>query len=231
MNIINFDLEFKGLTYGNKPRMIIVHHAAAVMCSIEDVHQWHLNNGWSGCGYHYFIRKDGRIYIGRNEKSLGAHCINYNAISLGICLEGDFEREKVGEVQYGALANLCRYLFNRYSIDKVHGHGELNATSCPGENFPLERLRKELRNNAVIGEISNGTSYPGYLIRFNPSVKDKNVELVQSRLIKKGYGVGDCGADGYFGEGTLEAVKRFQRDKGLAVDGVVGEESWGKIMR
>lgn len=209
MNIINSDLKFKGLTYGNNPRMIILHHAAATRCSIEDIHQWHLNNGRSGCGYHYFIRKDGRIYVGRNEKALGAHCINYNAISLGVCLEGDFGKEKVGEVQYRALVKLSRYLFNKYGINKIHGHGELNTTSCPGGNFPLERLRKDLGDSAITGEVSNGTSYPGYLIRFNPSVKDKNVELVQRKLMEKGYSVGACGVDGYFGEGTLVAVKRF----------------------
>ena len=75
MNIIDSNLKFRELAYGNNPGKIILHHAAATNCSIEDIHNWHLNNGWSGCGYHYFIRKNGSIYKGRPENSLGAHCI------------------------------------------------------------------------------------------------------------------------------------------------------------
>ena len=31
------------------------------------------------------------VYIrGEPENSLGAHCINYNSISIGICVEGNY---------------------------------------------------------------------------------------------------------------------------------------------
>ena len=45
-------------------RRIILHHAAAVTCTARQIHQWHLANGWAGIGYHFFVRKDGRIYRG-----------------------------------------------------------------------------------------------------------------------------------------------------------------------
>ena len=64
----------------------------------------------------------------------------------------------------------------------------------------------------------------------NPSLNDKSVKLIQSKLIEKGYDIGSCGADGYFGEGTLEAVKRFQKDMGLDVDGIVGVNTWEKVV-
>ena len=46
------------------------------------------------------------------------------------------------------------------------------------------------------------------------------VKEMQEALKKKGYYNGV--ADGYFGEGTENAVKAFQRVKGLTVDGVAG---------
>ncbi len=226
MNIINANLTFRdGLRYGNNPKMVVLHHADAVSCSIEDIHQWHLENGWSGCGYHYFVRKDGTIYIGRDEKAIGAHCLNYNAVSIGICSEGNFKCDIMGEAQYNSLLQLTRYILNKYGIDKIHGHGELNSTDCPGENFPLSRIKKELGQSSF-----NNTNYPGYLLLMDPSKKDENVRLIQNKLIDKEYSIGSCGADGYFGEGTLEAVKRFQENNGLEVDGIVGVNTWGRLM-
>ncbi|KZL89179.1 peptidoglycan recognition protein family protein [Clostridium magnum] len=224
MNIINANLVFRdGLNYGNNPKMIILHHADASVCSIEDIHKWHMDNGWSGCGYHYFVRKNGTVYVGRDEKAIGAHCINYNAVSIGICAEGNFNCETMGEVQYNALLQLTRSKLGKYGISRICGHFELYSTDCPGSNFPLDRIKKEA---GAAGEIS----YSGYLIKMNSGVSDENVRIIQRKLIEKGYDVGSSGADGYFGEGTLEAVKKFQEDMGLEVDGVVGGNTWERLI-
>jgi N-acetylmuramoyl-L-alanine amidase len=72
VEIINSNLNFKGnLVYSNNPKMVIVHHADAERCTIQDINHWHLQNGWAGCGYHYFGSKDGKIYSGRDEKAEG----------------------------------------------------------------------------------------------------------------------------------------------------------------
>ena len=60
------------LTRRSVTRRIILHHAAAVTCTAQQIHQWHLANGWAGIGYHFFVRKDGRIYRGRPEDTVGA---------------------------------------------------------------------------------------------------------------------------------------------------------------
>ena len=44
--------------------------------------------------------------------------------------------------------------------------------------------------------------------------------------MKKGYALPKYGADGSFGTETLNAVKNFQKDHGLTVDGVVGKTTW-----
>lgn len=71
-------------------------------------------------------------------------------------------------------------------------------------------------------------SYPEYLIKKGQISED--VRKVQARLIDIGYSCGNCGADSIFGNGTLEAVKRFQRDNGLSQDGIVRTFDMGKII-
>ena len=78
---------------------IILHHADAKNCSAEDIHRWHLNNGWSGAGYHFLVRKDGKVYRLRPEDKVGAHAYGANYNSLGICFEGNYMEEDMPEAQ------------------------------------------------------------------------------------------------------------------------------------
>lgn len=55
------------------------------------------------------------------------------------------------------------------------------------------------------------------------------VTLLQTKLMQKGYDLGKYGIDGDFGSATLKAVKQFQADHGLTVDGIVGEKTWAAL--
>lgn len=55
------------------------------------------------------------------------------------------------------------------------------------------------------------------------------VSLLQTKLIMFGYDLGSSGADGIFGKKTEEAVKKFQKDSGLKVDGIVGKDTWNAL--
>lgn len=62
-------------------------------------------------------------------------------------------------------------------------------------------------------------------IKFGDSGSD--VVYLQQRLVSKGYGVGAI--DGKFGNKTLEAVKAFQAENNLTVDGIVGINTWNAL--
>ena len=52
------------------------------------------------------------------------------------------------------------------------------------------------------------------------------VKQLQSMLMDRGYDLSPYGADGQFGKKTEAAVRAFQWDNGLAVDGIVGMNTW-----
>ena len=59
--------------------------------------------------------------------------------------------------------------------------------------------------------------------------KGEIVKLLQQRL-GDFYHIGvTCGYDGVFGQGTTNAVAEFQKQKGLSIDGVFGQNSWKAI--
>lgn len=119
---------------------IVVHHIGTANnddVSAETVHQWHLNNGWSGIGYHFLIRKDGTIEEGRPLGTVGAHVYGENRHTVGINLVGNFESAVPTEAQKTAAAHLIASLCTVYQLDPVwestvKGHCDLNATACPG---------------------------------------------------------------------------------------------------
>lgn len=60
--------------------------------------------------------------------------------------------------------------------------------------------------------------------------KGDNVKVLQALLKGYGYNIGIWGIDGDFGAATDTAVKNYQRDRGLVVDGIVGKATWTKLL-
>ena len=52
---------------------------------------------------------------------------------------------------------------------------------------------------------------------------------LQQELIRRGYDCGSTGADGIFGKNTEPALVRFQRDNGLAADGICGPLTYAAL--
>jgi len=60
--------------------------------------------------------------------------------------------------------------------------------------------------------------------------KGNSVKALQILLIGNGYSCGSYGADGDFGSATDGAVRKFQKDKCIGVDGIVGTDTWSKLL-
>lgn len=246
MNIINSNLTFKSLDNSNRKENIVLHHAEASTCSVQDVHSWHLNNGWSGIGYHYFVTKAGLVYTGRPVDAVGAHAIGYNSNSIGICAEGAFNKETMPQVQKQAIIDLCKYLINTYGIKKVLGHREVNATECPGTNYPLVEVKAAAFSIAPTPRPTIASTFSLVVRELQAAIRvlidgiPGPVTLGACPLIGNGArgAVVKClqkllgiSADGIFGPNTLKHVKQFQYNNGLTSDGLVGRNTWRKLLR
>lgn len=98
------------------------------------------------------------------------------------------------------------------------------------------------RTLSVNGKYIRGYGVPKYDIE---RVKTVNIELdvlkkgakgeqvgtLQILLKGKGYDIGKHGVDKSFGGDTDKAVRNYQKDNGLTVDGSVGKETWTSLLK
>lgn len=102
----------------------------------KDIDAWHKQRGFKGIGYHYVIDLDGTVETGRPEDEIGAHCLNHNARSIGICYIGGLDttgkaKDTRTPQQKAALAKLVADLKLKYPNATVHGHNEFANKACP----------------------------------------------------------------------------------------------------
>lgn len=139
------------LTPRTQTKYIVIHHTAVKgdKQPVNEIHQWHLDRKcdppMAGIGYHYYIRKNGEIYQGRPRDTKGAHVKvkgkTYNSDSIGVCFEGDFRTEKMGEKQMEAAVLLLSILSLGYGGAELTLHKKLDTSKdCPGKNFPVKAL-------------------------------------------------------------------------------------------
>ena len=143
------------------------------------------------------------------------------------------------EYLYGCVVWLCTELCKEYGIDpfNIKCHSELHREGAASnhadvthwwgkkgtswENYTMYTLREDVAKNLGI---TLPTDFHGILRKGSTGMA---VLALQKKLNALGY---DCGnADGIFGKKTLTAVKAYQKDKKLTVDGVVGLKTWGEL--
>ena len=100
----------------------------------------------------------------------------------------------------------------RNDVAELIGNSTTNIVLTPeGANMPNTNIYVNPSNHTEI--LRKGDEGP-------------EVEELQTKLIQLGYSCGSDGADGDFGNNTLIAVIKFQKDYGLDDDGEVGPLTW-----
>ena len=113
----------------------------------DEIDQWHKERGWSGIGYHFVVRRDGTVELGRDVQIKGAHAKGHNARSIGVCIVG---RGQYANHQELKMFQLVALLCERYGlkVGQVIGHHEVD----PGKECPMMNMgtvRSMLRSMGV----------------------------------------------------------------------------------
>ena len=105
---------------------------------MREIDQWHLQRGFlatSGihCGYHFVIRRNGIVEVGRMINEIGAHVEGANEDSIGICLVGTHE---FNQNQIKSLKRIIDGLLAQFPEAKIYGHLEFESAKRQGKTCP-----------------------------------------------------------------------------------------------
>lgn len=105
------------------------------------------------------------------------------------------------------------------------------TVSKPTGDDWVKRLQAECNRQGFSNQVVDGIAGPNTL-KGCPLLKigaSGNItKLLQEKLTSLGYGTN--GVDGIFGNGTKNAVIKYQKSKGLSADGIVGQNTWRKLL-
>ena len=118
---------------------IILHCTATppeMYVDVATIRKWHEAKGWSDCGYHYVIQRDGTIENGRPITRTGAHTRKQNECSVGIAYVGGVNKDHEPEdnmtmLQEVSFLLLVRSLRVTFGPMTIHGHNEFADKACP----------------------------------------------------------------------------------------------------
>ncbi|GBP27042.1 Peptidoglycan-recognition protein LB [Eumeta japonica] len=95
-----------------------------------------LGQGWFDIGYNFCVGGDGAAYEGRGWAARGVHAGRGNALSLGICLIGDWSGELPPTQQLETTKALIAAAVELGVVSEDHrlvGHRQMTDSDCPGD--------------------------------------------------------------------------------------------------
>jgi N-acetyl-anhydromuramyl-L-alanine amidase AmpD len=201
--------------------------------NVATMDAWHKERGWSGVGYHYFIRKDGTLEIGRDLAKIPAAQEGNNTGTIAICLHGLLVEKFTGP-QFETLRALCSQINAAYSpLLTFHGHCEVANKTCPVFDYRAVlgldakgRLTEVARKLDLTLKTAPSLGGSGLEVMASNAVsltlgsQGSLVKNLQLSLARLGYFAG--AVDGDFGARTQAAVLAFQAENHLIPDGAFG---------
>ena len=160
------------------------------------------------------------LYVIRKTKA--------KSMLIEVCFVDTEDANKYLQVGYKAIAKaivdaLDNHIITTPTTSQV-------ATTTTNNNW-VARLQEECNKQGFSNQIVDGIAGRNTLAGC-PTLKrgatGNITKLLQEKLVELGYNTN--GVDGIFGDGTFCAVREFQKTRGLSSDGVVGQNTWRKLL-
>jgi len=117
----------------------------------DEIREWHIAKKYADIGYHFVIRRNGRIEVGRGLEEVGAHVLGHNVTSVGVCMVGGLDEHgnehhhnpgMFTDAQWASLRLLVQVLRIIYPGARVCGHRDLSPDkNMDGRITPDEWLK------------------------------------------------------------------------------------------
>jgi Putative peptidoglycan binding domain/N-acetylmuramoyl-L-alanine amidase len=197
----------------------------------KNTRRFHMNTrGWNDIGYSFGVCPHGEAFEGRGFGKQQAAQPGGNSTWTS-CTFMTGPKENPTQKQLQAWWELRAYLRKKGVAPAVQGHQYFTSTSCPGS-----RIMTLVRNGTLKKSVSGTTPKPptvplggpkwsGRYITQPPIMRGNDVKTWQSKMKRRGWAIT---ADGAYGSKSEAVCRKFQAEKGLKVDGVVGPNTWAK---
>lgn len=146
-----------------------------------------------------------------------------------VALYNKLGSDKIGQTIAEAIANKKSQTVNT----TVSNSNTTQTTTTVNVDEWIRELQQECNNQGYSKQKVDGVGGPATLAGcpvVRKGAKGNITKLIQKRLLSLGYDLGKYGADGDFGTDTYNAVVKFQKDNGLTQDGIVGQNTWRKLL-
>lgn len=187
---------------------------------------WHCGGGLQGPNGHQYYKL----------------CTNYNSIGIenGVCYTDPTEKNpsETSDKWYFTTATqkslvfLVSKLMDEFNIDINHviRHYDVTGKTCPNPYVKNNKLKTswtwtEFKNKLLKYRNTKSDIKITIVDDSTPASTNKSTKEMQQMLIKLGYDCGAAGADGILGTNTKKAIKVFQKDNQLTVDGIYGPKT------
>ena len=167
------------------------------------------------------------LYVIRRTKA--------KSMLIEVCFVDTEDANKYLKVGHKAIAKaivdaLDNHIVSDPVVDKNTTSQTQSTATIKGDDW-VRRLQQECNNQGFSKQKVDGIAGPVTLAGcplLRKGSQGNITKLLQEKLVSLGYNTN--GVDGIFGLGTYNAVVKYQRSKGLSADGIVGQNTWRKLL-
>lgn len=163
------------------------------------------------------------LYVIRKTKA--------KSMLIEVCFVDTEDANKYLEVGYKEIAKAIVEALDNHVVTNPIVSDPIVETKPVNVDEWVRELQHECNNQGFSKQSVDGISGPATLAgcpTLKKGASGNITKLLQEKLVKLGYSTN--GVDGIFGSGTYSAVREFQKTRGLAADGIVGQNTWRKLL-